>query len=76
MTVESLLELLYECPRNAPVTIGTKLELGAGDAAAITFKKLHVDTFSGIVVLYPTQEEDNDIIFVSKEKILTKFKED
>lgn len=76
MTVDSLIELLYTCPRNAPVAIGTKLQLGAGDAAAISFKKLQIDTFSGIVVLYPTGEDDKDITFVAKENIVVKFEED
>ena len=76
MTVRSLVDLLYELPPDAPVAMGTKLELGAGDAAAITFKKLNADIFSGIVVLFPTEDDDNDITFITKDRIIPQFKED
>ena len=74
MTVRSLVDLLYELPPEAPVAIGNKIELAAGLAARIDFRKIEVDEFSGIVVLSPSSKEvDDDIASVTKDPVIFNF---
>lgn len=77
MTVQSFVELLHTFSPDAPITIGTITELVEGKAASISHKKIEVGEFSGIVVLSSSKKEENEnISSITKERFISKFKED
>lgn len=77
MTVQSFTELLFTLPPDAPITIGTTTELAGGLAAHISHNEIEVKEFSGIVVLSSSKTQENEqIISITKDRFITKLKED
>jgi hypothetical protein len=76
MKVKELQALLTECDENRLICLGSILNLAGGLGASIHTKKISLTKIANVIVIHPSdKEDDSDILQKTKTGFITNFSE-